>query len=90
MMVVEEQENEMSIDIAQFINDYNLQKQGRDVLTQLKLLSEGLNILQKDFATVADSYTMWMALLKKRHSNLIINLLKKESWLKGRLKKEWI
>ena len=32
--------------------------QGRDLLTQLKLLSEGLNILQKDFATVADSYNV--------------------------------
>ena len=38
------------------------------------LLSQELNILQKDFATVASSYAMWMALLKKRHSNLIINL----------------
>ena len=73
-MVVKEKENKISIDIAQLISDYNLQKQGRELLTQLKQLSAGLNILQIDFATVADSYNIWMTLLKKRHSILITNL----------------
>ena len=55
-MVIEEQENEISIDIPQFISYYNLYKQGRDLLTQLKPLNEGLNILQKIFSTITDSY----------------------------------
>ena len=38
MIFVEEQKNETSINIAQLINDYNLYKQGRDLLTRLKLL----------------------------------------------------
>ena len=58
MMVVEEQENEISIDITQLINDYNLCKQSKD----LKPLSKKLNILQKDFVTVANSY---LIILKK-------------------------
>ena len=57
-MVVEKQENEISLDIAKLINDYNLYKQDKDLLTQLKLLSSGLNILQKDFTTVEDSYNI--------------------------------
>ena len=41
-------------------------KQDKDLLTQLKPLSKELNILQKDFATVADSYyNVWMTLLKE-------------------------
>ena len=62
--VIEEQENEISIDIAQLINDYNLYKQGRDLLTQLKPLSKEQNILQKDFVTY--SYDVWMILLKEK------------------------
>ena len=61
------------------INDYNLYKKDRNLLTQLKPLSERLNILQKDFVTVANSYMIRMTSLKKRHSNRIINLLEKES-----------
>ena len=52
------------------------------MFTQLKPLSKGLNILQKDFVTIADSYNIWMTLLN-RHLNLIINLLKKESGFKA-------
>ena len=76
-MVVKEQKKKISIDVAQFINDYNLYKQGRDLLKQLKPFSKRLNILQKDFARAANSYSIWMTSLKKRHSN--ISLLKKES-----------
>ena len=56
MAVVKEQENEISIHIVQLINDYNLFKQNKDLLTQLKPLSEGLNTLPKDFVTIPNSY----------------------------------
>ena len=53
----------MLIDRALLITDYNFYKQGRDFLTQLKQLSEGVNIFQKIFATVADSNNVWTTLL---------------------------
>ena len=46
MTVVEEKENEVSTDIVHLINDYNFFKKDKDFLTQLKPLSEGLNLLQ--------------------------------------------
>ena len=45
-MMIAKQKNEISTVIAQLISDYNLYKQSRDSLTQLKLLSEELNIFQ--------------------------------------------
>ena len=65
-MVVKEQENKISIDKTQIINDYNQYKQGRDILTELKLLSERQNIFQNDFVTVTDSYNIWMILFKEQ------------------------
>ena len=80
MIVIEEQENEISIHIAQLVNDYNLYKQSRDLLTQLNPLSRELSILKKDFATVAYSYNVLMTLLEEEtlrsHHQQI---LKKES-----------
>ena len=49
MMVVEEQENEISGDIAHLINDYNLYKQGNDLLTQLKPLKRRTKHSPKKF-----------------------------------------
>ena len=42
MMVIKEQKNKISIDIAQLINDHNLYHLGKDLLTQLKQLSKEL------------------------------------------------
>lgn len=63
--IVENNENEITKDIAQLINDYHLYKQCKDLLIQLKPLSLGLDILQKDTATLADSCEVWSNLLKE-------------------------
>ena len=68
-----------SVDIAQLINDYNLYKQGIDLLTQLTLLSKGLNIPPKIFATVTDSHNVWMTLLKEEIFEFHHQFIKKKN-----------
>ena len=65
LMVLKEQENEISIFVAHLIKYYNLYKQVGDLLTKLKPLFKGLNILQKRFCNSSRFYNIWMTLLKR-------------------------
>lgn len=49
--IVEDHEQEIDTSIAHTINDYNLYKQCKELLLQLKPIAVGLDTLQSDTAT---------------------------------------
>lgn len=63
--IVEEHEDDIDRDIATLINDYNLYKQAKDTLQQLKPVAVSLDRLQKDNATIHEACHTWLMLLKE-------------------------
>lgn len=64
--IVEEHEDSIERDIANLINNYNLYKQCKDLMTQIKPISVGLDKLQRDTATLADACSVWLGLAKEQ------------------------
>ena len=56
-------EDDMEKNVVKFIRDYNLLKQAKDLLKQLKPVGGALNHLQGDEVSLADACDSWLDLL---------------------------
>ena len=56
------QEHEIESRIEQFINNYNLYQQVKELQMQLKPLADSLDMVQENNAIMADAYQAWLSL----------------------------
>lgn len=63
--ITEEHEDCIDRDISNLINNYNLYKQSKDTLSQLKPIADSLDRLQSDSATIDEACHTWLSLLKE-------------------------
>lgn len=75
--IVEDHEDKIEKDIANLINNYNLYKQCKDLLIQLKPISVCLDVLQRDSATLADACSAWLGLMKEESLQPHIEIVEK-------------
>lgn len=64
MQIIEENEHHIDKDVSNIIRNYNLYKQSKDLLLQLKPIADALDRLQSDTATLDEACRVWLSLLK--------------------------
>ena len=75
LSICEKYENEIDTRIQRLVNDYNLFKQVKDLLQQLQPITDAVNNVQSDEATIADACYEWLKLKNcpalKPHTDVI-------------------
>lgn len=65
LAICEKYENDIDTQIQRLVNDYNLFKQVKDLFQQLQPITEAMNNVQSDEATIGDASYEWLKLLEE-------------------------